>query len=52
MGVCDNCNFKIDDDDFCLKYNSRHNAIERERLMDVLSSGRCAEKIEIEDGEL
>jgi len=46
MTVCDNCNYRIDDDDFCLKY-SRYNAIEREKLMDVLSSGRCAEKIDI-----
>jgi len=28
MYICDNCNFKIDDDDFCLKY-SRHNAIDK-----------------------
>ena len=42
MSLCSKCNFRIDNDDFCLKY-TRYIPIEAEIIRTVLSSGKCSE---------
>ena len=49
MSICEKCNLRIDDTDFCLKYSKRV-PIEKDLVKEALSTGVCDEFIPIPEG--